>query len=124
MKKTIFLFVAFVGFSLASMAQGGTFAVSKHNFGKIKQNVPATYTFTFKNNNTKPIVIETATADCGCTSPTYPKEPIMKGQQNKVMVTYNAANIGKFTKKVHVKFANVDAPVELTIEGEVVVNKK
>ncbi|MBS1640446.1 MAG: DUF1573 domain-containing protein [Bacteroidetes bacterium] len=124
MKKIFFLFIVFIGFSVASMAQAGTFTVSKHNFGKIKQNVPATYTFNFKNNNAKPIVIETATADCGCTSPTYPKEPIMKGQQNKIIVTYNAANLGKFSKKVHVKFANVDAPIELTVEGEVVASKK
>lgn len=124
MKKVIGIVGFLMAVSFASTAQTGTFPVSKFSFGKIKQNVPATHTFIFKNDTKKPIIIETATAECGCTTPTYPKEPIMPGKENKIIVTYNAANAGSFTKKVHVKFAGVDTPVDLTIEGEVVAAKK
>jgi hypothetical protein len=120
MKK--FLLIASLLFSLATFAQNKELAFKdvQHSFGKIKQNVPATYQFTFTNNGSKPAIIEVATAECGCTTPEYSKAPIPKGQTSKIKVTYNAANPGAFTKRVTVKFANVPEPVILTINGEVV----
>jgi len=101
------------------------FTAMKHTFGKIKQNVPATYTFTFTNaSTTKPLIIETATAQCGCTTPEYPKSPVGKGKKGKIKVTYNAATMGAFTKTVTVKFANIAEPITLTIDGEVVAATK
>ena len=47
------------------------FSEVKHSFGKIKQNIPASYTFNLKNNGSKPLIIEQATAQCGCTTPEY-----------------------------------------------------
>lgn len=101
------------------------FTAMKHSFGKIKQNVPATYTFTFRNaSSSKPLIIETATAQCGCTTPVYPKSPIGKGKTGTIKVTYNAATMGAFTKTVTVKFANINEPITLTIDGEVVAATK
>ena len=100
------------------------FATVTHSFGKIKQNKPATYEFSFTNTGTKPLVIETATAGCGCTTPVYTKLPIAKGKTEKIKVTYNAANMGTFNKDVTVKFANVAEPTILKIDGEVIALKK
>jgi hypothetical protein len=122
MKKLVFLIVAL--FSIATLfAQGKApleFKEVKHNFGKIKQNVPATYTFTFTNTSSSPVVIESAEAECGCTTPEYPKGVVAKGASNKIQVTYNAATVGTFTKKVTVRVAKVADPIILTIAGEVV----
>jgi len=117
MKKIIVLF-CFV-LSISAFAQDVTFKDTKHNFGKIKQNVPATYVFSFTNTSQKPLVIETATAECGCTKPEFSLEPVAKGKSNTIKVTYNAASLGTFTKHVTVKFANLNPPTVLTIEGEV-----
>lgn len=95
------------------------FTTVKHDFGKIKKGVPATYVFHFKNIGTKPVVIEVATAECGCTTPEYPKSPIAKGKTGEIKVTYNAALSGAFTKRVNVKLAGVNEPIVLTIEGVV-----
>jgi len=95
------------------------FKTTTHSFGKIVQHSPATTEFSFINNSNKPLIIETATAECGCTTPDYPKTPIQKGKGGVIKVTYNAENPGKFTKRVTVKFANIASPVILTIEGEV-----
>ncbi|MFY8005266.1 MAG: DUF1573 domain-containing protein [Chitinophagaceae bacterium] len=111
----LFLFV-FAGFSLSAQVN---FKKQAHKFGVIAQGKPVTHVFTFKNNGAKPVVIETVTADCGCTTPDYPKSPILKAQEGKITVTYNAANPGVFTKKVHVKFAHLKDPIDLQIEGEV-----
>jgi hypothetical protein len=95
------------------------FKATTYSFGKIKQHVPATTEFTFTNNSDKALIVETATAECGCTTPDYPKSPIAKGKSAAIKVTYNAENPGTFTKRVTVKFANIKEPVILTIDGEV-----
>ena len=72
------------------------------------------------NKGDKPLIIEVATAECGCTTPDYPKTPIQRGKTGVIKVTYNAENPGKFSKRVTVKFANIATPVVLTIDGEVI----
>jgi hypothetical protein len=108
---------------ITANAQDDTSAVSfktiTHSFGKIKQGKPASTDFSFVNKSDKNLIIETATAECGCTTPDYPKTPIQKGKTGVIKVTYNAENPGKFSKRVTVKFANIKTPVILTIEGEV-----
>ena len=112
---------------LSATAQTDSSAVKfktlTYSFGKIKQQVPASTEFSFSNKSDKAIIIETATAECGCTTPDYPKTPIMKGKTAAIKVTYNAENPGRFTKRVTVKFANIKDPVILTIDGEVVTGK-
>ncbi len=99
-----------------------SFKESKHSFGKIKQGTPVTYAFTFKNATAAPVVIESATAQCGCTTPKYPTAPVAKGGSDKIEVTYNAASVGSFTKQVTVRVAKNPEPIILTIEGEVLAN--
>ena len=118
MKKIFLAILLFV--SISSFAQESVkFSNTKHSFGKIKKGTPVTYTFTFTNAGTKPLVVEVATADCGCTTPDYPKQPIAKGKEGKIKVTFNAAASGAFHKNVNVKFANIDSPTVLSIDGEV-----
>ena len=120
MKKLYILLCLFVGTSL--FAQGPAdivFKATTHSFGKIKQNVPATYVFSFTNNGSKAAVIEFANAECGCTTPKYSDGPILKGKTSTITVTYNAASPGTFKKNVNVKFVGTQLPVTLTIDGEV-----
>jgi len=96
------------------------FKTTTHNFGKINQHVPATFVFTFTNNGTKPAIIEFANAECGCTTPIFSKDPILKGKSSTIKVTFNASNPGTFKKNVNIKFLQTNLPVVLTITGEVV----
>lgn len=94
---------------------------SVHDFGKIKQGVPVTATFTFTNSGTQPIVISEAKASCGCTVPEFSKEPVAPGATGTVKATYNAEKTGHFDKDVTI-FSNVSAvDVKLKIKGEVIV---
>jgi Protein of unknown function (DUF1573) len=95
------------------------FSDTKHDFGKIKQGVPVTYDFIFSNVSDKPIVIETATPSCGCTTPVWPQAPVGKGKDDKITAGFNAQNAGPFNKTITVKIAGVDQPVTLVITGEV-----
>ena len=95
------------------------FKEKKHDFGKIKKGTPVTYEFDFTNISDKPVIIESATAQCGCTTPVFPKSGIAKGASNKITVTYNAANPGTFMKQVTVKLLNYKTPFYLVVSGEV-----
>ena len=92
----------------------------KHDFGKIKQGVPVTTYFTITNTSNQPLVIESATAGCGCTTPEYAKEPVPAGATTKLKVGYNAAAVGRFDKPVTIKFAGVAETKQVMISGEVV----
>jgi len=124
MKKLFFIAAAFI-VTAGAMAQTtkpddfAKFNTNKYDFGKVKQNVPAVYSFEITNTSNKPLVIENAHATCGCTVPEYQKDPILPGKTAKVKVQYNAANGGQFDKTVFVKLAGVDEEKALGITGEV-----
>jgi hypothetical protein len=123
--KKFFFFAAALVAGIGAMAQQTTDQVvklssDKYDFGKIKQGVPVTTYFTITNISDKPVVIESATAGCGCTTPEYSKEPIPAGGTSKLKVGYNAANMGPFTKPVTVKLAGVSDTKQVIITGEVV----
>lgn len=90
-----------------------------HDFGKIKQGVPVTYDFVFTNAGSKPVVIESAIASCGCTTPVKPEAPVAKGKADKITAGFNAQTLGVFTKPITVKVAGIDTPLEIKITGEV-----
>jgi hypothetical protein len=122
--KFFFLAVC-LSLGMSSFAQTDiSFKEKKHSFGKIKKDVPATYIFTFTNKASKPVVIEFANAECGCTKPEYSQAPIAVGKTSTIKVTYNAATLGAFKKNVDVKFAHSNQPYTLTIDGEVIEAKK
>lgn len=123
MKKIVVLATAFL-FSLGLMAQAKVddvikFNTEKHDFGKLKQNVPVTYSFEIKNISNKPVVVENSWASCGCTTPEKIEKPIMPGETAKLKVQYNAAALAQFNKEVHVKIAGIDQHKTVLITGEV-----
>ncbi|HSR39467.1 MAG TPA: DUF1573 domain-containing protein [Phnomibacter sp.] len=95
------------------------FEKTEHQFGKVPKDKPVTVEFAFSNPGSKPLIIEDATAECGCTKPEYPKKPVMPGQKGTIKVTYDAKEPGAFNKKVTVKLVNVGETKILTIKGEV-----
>lgn len=60
------------------------------------------YEFKFKNKGTAPLIIYMCRGSSGCVVPTCPREPILPGQEGKIIVTYDASRKGSFTKTVSV----------------------
>jgi hypothetical protein len=126
MKKlfaALLLFTAFAAVGQTKVDNLIKFDKESYAFGKVNQNNPATVEFTFTNTGKAPLIIESATAECGCTTPEYPKTPVMAGKKGKIKVTYDAKNLGSFTKRVTVKLVNVPDTKVLTINGEVIAPK-
>jgi hypothetical protein len=95
------------------------FTETVHDFGKIKQGVPVTFDFVFKNISKQTVVIESATASCGCTTPVKPEQPIAKGKTDKIKAGFNAAAPSPFDKTIYVKVSGAAQPMEIKIKGEV-----
>jgi hypothetical protein len=94
-----------------------TFESEIHDYGTIKQGADGSCEFKFKNTGKDPLIISNARGSCGCTVPTWPKEPIMKGQTGVIKVHYDTKRVGAFTKTVTLTSnAKTDTKV-LTIKG-------
>jgi hypothetical protein len=126
MKKLFLFLVVMVAATTASFAQKGVmkFKEETHNFGKIAQNKPVTVDFVFTNTGKEPIVISNVSASCGCTTPSYTKEPVLPGKTGSIKATYNAAAMGPFNKSITI-FSNSESPtLTLFLKGEVIATAK
>ncbi|MBK7850910.1 MAG: DUF1573 domain-containing protein [Bacteroidetes bacterium] len=96
-----------------------TFENETHDYGTIKQGADGSCEFKFKNTGKEPLIISNAKGSCGCTVPTWPKEPIMKGQTGVIKVHYDTKRVGAFTKTVTLNSNAKTDPKILTIKGVV-----
>ncbi len=102
------------------------FETQEHDFGRIlEQSGEVSTEFEFTNTGKVPLILQNVQASCGCTTPEWPKEPLMPGQQGTIKVAFNPKNRpGPFTKTITVS-SNADHPVQiLTIKGIVVPEDK
>ena len=92
-----------------------------HNFGTFSEKTPVqTAVFVFTNIGKAPLIINQAIASCGCTIPSYTKEPIMPGEKGTVKVTYNGKGKfpGHFKKSITIRTNGKVEMVRLYIEGD------
>jgi hypothetical protein len=94
------------------------FTTETHDFSTVAEGPAANYEFEFKNTGKEPIMIESVHASCGCTTPSYSKEPIAPGKTGTIKASYNTVGRpGPFTKSITVT-SNAGTKV-LTIKGSV-----
>ena len=89
------------------------------DYGTIEHKSDGVRKFVFKNNGTEPLIIKNAKGSCGCTVPTWPKEPIVPGATAEIGVKYATTRVGKFTKTITLTTNASKKPTILTIKGEV-----
>ncbi|MBK8556200.1 MAG: DUF1573 domain-containing protein [Lewinellaceae bacterium] len=93
--------------------------VTTIDYGTLEKGGDPIRKFKFVNTGTEPLIIKTAKGSCGCTVPTYPKEPIMPGETNYIEVRYDTQRVGVFTKTVTLTTNETSDTHTLTIKGEV-----
>jgi hypothetical protein len=96
-----------------------TFETDMHDYGTVKQGGDGNCEFKFTNTGKEPLIISNAVGSCGCTVPTFPKEPILKGQSAVIKVHYDTKRVGAFTKNVTITSNAKTGTKLLTIKGTV-----
>jgi hypothetical protein len=95
------------------------FETLEHDFGSIPYKGDGSYIFVFKNTGKEPLVLRNVRASCGCTQPEWPKDPINKGKQGEIKVSYNTKITGSFSKTISVFSNATEEPIILVIKGKV-----
>ena len=70
------------------------FSYYSYDFGEVQEGPAAEYVFEFTNVGKEPLIIQNANASCGCTTPEWPKEPILPGKTGKIKVSFNTQGRG------------------------------
>lgn len=123
MKKFLtFLFVATFGvISYAQETAEITFKTEEIDYGKVKVGSDGVRVFEFTNTGKAPLVITNVSSSCGCTVPSWTKDPIAPGTKGKIEVKYDTNRVGPISKTVTVTSNAKQNPVKgLRIKGEVV----
>jgi hypothetical protein len=135
MKRILSVFVLLAAFASIALAQETmvvkpaeqatsgakmVFEVETVDYGVIEQGSEPNRIFKFTNTGTEPLIIKNARGTCGCTVPSYPKEPIMPGATGEIKVKYDTNRLGKFSKNVILTTNAGEEQKTLTIKGEVV----
>lgn len=91
-----------------------------HDFGQLDKGEDAIYEFRFTNVGTEPLIISQAKKSCGCTVPTFSKEPIKPGESGVIHVKYDSNRVGPINKSVTVTSNATNSPVKvIRIKGNV-----
>jgi hypothetical protein len=117
MKKLGFLLTLFalaLVFQANAQATGPviTFKEKSIDFGDLTQGDKVSHTFQLTNTGTAPLIISNVAATCGCTVPSWPKEPIAPGKTAEIQVSFNSTGkMGKQNSVVRI-YSNASEPIE------------
>ena len=91
-----------------------------YDFGKIKAGKVVTHIYKFKNAGKVPLLIKECISSCGCTVPTFKKEPIAPGDSREIEVHFDSkGKEGRIQKIVTVYANTLPNDVKIGISGDV-----
>jgi len=96
------------------------FEEKDYNYGTIHKGSDGNHEFVFINEGTEPLVLSNVRTSCGCTVPSWPKEPIPSGEKSAIKVRYDTRRLGSFNKSITVYSNGSEESIRLTIKGNVI----
>jgi len=87
-----------------------TFDEKQFDFGEITQGTPVEHIFTYTNTGKSNLVVVNAKSSCGCTVPTFTKEPVAPGA-GEMLVKFNGSGKNQVSKTITIT-ANTQAGKE------------
>jgi hypothetical protein len=92
----------------------------RFDYGIIDEGEIVKHAFKFTNTGKEPLVISNCKGSCGCTVPTWPKEPIAPGATAEIKVEFNSkGKPGPQSKRVTVTANTNPTETFLEVAGEV-----
>ncbi len=104
----------------AATAQRITVQKKAVDCGKTAFNMPVTAEFELRNRGLRKLRIEDVQVSCGCLEAQYPKNEISAGEKFTLKLTYDARQLGHFTKTARIVSNGSKKPLYLTMRGIVV----
>jgi len=93
---------------------------TKHDFGSMKEGDKVRHTWVVKNAGPNPLFISNVQTSCGCTAPSFSKEPILPGATGDVTLEFNSAGKAGNVQKNALIIANADnAPFSIGFTAQV-----
>jgi hypothetical protein len=90
----------------------------KYDFGLVDEGTQAVHEFEFENTGNAPIVLTDVRASCGCTTPSWTKDPVAPGAKGTIKASYNSeGRPGNFVKSITVTSNATEASKVLYIKG-------
>lgn len=99
------------------------FEKTNHDFGQINEGDEVEFTYKFKNTGEAPLVIQGAQGSCGCTVPSWSKEPIPVGGEGFVTAKFDSKGKPGFQEKTVTVTANT-FPKQTTLRFKAMVEGK
>ncbi len=101
---SLLLFISFSVFAQTTSTPKFKFTEDTHDFGIVKEGDMATFEYVFTNVGSEPLIINNCTAQCGCTVPTWSRNPILPGSKGTISVTFNSqGKTGPQQKTVYIE---------------------
>lgn len=97
-----------------------SFEETEYDFGTIKQGETVDHKFEFTNTGKTPLIIESATATCGCTAPDWTRTPVAPGEKGFVAVKFNSTGkMGQQQPTVTIRANTQPNFVKVAMKGNV-----
>ena len=90
-----------------------------YELGILKMNDEKKLKLLLKNQLTKPVVINDIRGFCGCTIPSFSKEPVLPGKSSEVLIVFQAHQTGTFNKELKMYLSSQEKPVSIIFNGEI-----
>ncbi|MCF0210050.1 MAG: DUF1573 domain-containing protein [Bacteroidales bacterium] len=97
-----------------------TFTELEYDYGEVVKGGDGMCEFVYKNTGKAPLMLTNVRSSCGCTIPSWSKEPLMPGKTAKIKVKYNTNNVGTINKSITVESNASNGRVVLKIKGKVI----
>ena len=124
MKNSLLIIFLFFSFSIVAQEKGAILALQSNSFdfGRILEDDGVVqHKFLFTNTGSDPLLVTNVRTTCGCTVPSWTKDPVQPGKEGYVEIEFNPRNHpGTFHKTVQVQSSAQNSNMFLTISGTVI----
>ncbi len=126
MKKILLLIIVAIAGIATGIAKDKaeiSFKGTTHDFGTIKADGGAvTAVYEFINTGSAPLtIVNVSNGGCGCTKPSYPKQPIAPGKKGEIKIKFQPrGRSGEFNRTVKVKTNAAKSRMNLTFSGVII----
>lgn len=99
-----------------------TFDEAEFDFGRIAQGTNVEHLFKFTNTGDAPLIVSDASGSCGCTVPSFTKDPVLPGERGEMLVKFNGSGQNQRTISINITANTQTGTERVTVKAFVEPN--